>query len=119
MNHFSKLLLGASFATLAIASQAASVRAVDVPRISNGGTGFIGVTQSAAAPEVMTYADRTVQRVSSMSGEATTMVNGQPNVNPEAPMTGSAPAADVRSMGAARMASGAPGTRGMLWGTPD
>lgn len=119
MNSFSKLLLGASFATLAIASHAASVQAVDIPRISNGGTGFIGVTQSAGMPEVRTYADRTVQRYSSMSGEATTMVNGQPNVNPEAPMAGSARQADVRSMGAAPRADSAPSNRSILWGTPD
>ncbi len=89
----------------------------DSSRITNGGTGFIGVTESAGQP-------RMAQQFASMrAGEATTMVNGQPNVNTEAPAWGSAmqPSA-TRSMGASggmTLDPRAVAARNPSWGTPD
>ncbi len=61
--------------------------------ITNGGTGYIGFTESVGQA-------RMPMRYTSMGGEATTMINGQPNVNPEATMANSAGArAAMRTMG--------------------
>jgi hypothetical protein len=101
-------------ATLAAATafQAqAGVNAVDVPRISNGGTGFIGVTASApmARSSALGYK-------SASMGEAGTS-NGQPNVNPEAPMA----SASTRVMGNSGMQhrGSTQQARDAAWGTPD
>lgn len=46
MNRFATLLAAAAVCTFAAHAQA-GVNAVDVPHISNGSTGFIGLTESA------------------------------------------------------------------------
>jgi hypothetical protein len=63
----------------------AGVRAVDVPHITNGGTGYIGLTQSANQPQAVAMATRwhgSADATSSIplrAGEASTMVDGRPN----------------------------------------
>jgi hypothetical protein len=118
MNTTSRLLITCATAFVALSANAGSAASMtDGSRITNGGTGFIGVTQSAGQP-------RMAQRFASMpAGEATTMVNGQPNANPDAP-TWSAEVQRTaeRSMGnsaGVRMDARAAAARNPAWGTPD
>jgi hypothetical protein len=118
MNTLPKLLVTCAAAFLAFGANAGSTASMnDGSRITNGGTGFIGVTESAGQP-------RMAQHFASMrAGEATTMVNGQPNVNTEAPAWSSAaqPYA-ARSMGNASgrsMDARSVAARNPSWGTPD
>lgn len=129
MKRFPNLILCAVLAGGAAAAQAGThVRAADLPRISNGGTGFIGVTDSAAMPHraVTAQWNASTSAIPLRAGEATTMVDGRPNANPEAPMAhGSGMAGQpmqhsLRAMGGSggamtdRPAGAHPG-----WGTPD
>lgn len=126
----SHLMLCAAASVFALSAHAATpLRASEVPKISNGGTGFIGITESAGTawqPEKQLRA--TAAATSSVpigAGEASTIVNGQPNRDPSAPSVG---ADSTKTMGG----SAAPrterdsrtGPRGssathLLWGTPD
>ena len=118
MNTLPKLLVTCAAAFLAFGANAGSTASMtDGSRITNGGTGFIGVTQSAGQP-------RMAQHFASMrAGEATTMVNGQPNVNTEAPARGSAvQPTTTRAMGNSagmKVDARAAAARNPSWGTPD
>lgn len=129
MKRFSNLILCAALACGAVAAQAGThVRAADLPRISNGGTGFIGVTDPAGMPHrpVTAQWNAGTTSIPLRAGEASTMVDGRPNANPDAPMAGARGMADapmqhaLRTMGSsgAAMADRPAGAhRG--WGTPD
>jgi hypothetical protein len=97
----------------------AGVRISDSDRITNGGTGHIGITQSIGQPMPAPMARMT----SVPAGEATTLVDGQPNVNPDTVGWTPARMDDARRMGApaARSMPGSmPATKGHpTWGTPD
>ena len=128
MNHATKLLLGTTAIFMAVAANAAATMpGQDGYHYSNGGTGYIGLTESAGQPRAMghdkmwTAQSDMVSRTPSAAGEASTMVDGQPNQNPDAPMADStmgkrAPQAwaqvrsQTQSMGSARNPA---------WGTPD
>jgi hypothetical protein len=91
----------------------------DEARITNGGTGFMGVTQSVGQPRPMGRVYGAMP-----AGEASTMVNGQPNVDPNAPLAGSARMTyEQRTMGAAgampSYSTGPAAARNPSWGTPD
>jgi hypothetical protein len=105
----------------------------DKGRITNGGTGYIGLTESAGQPRHM----NSPARASLPAGEASTMVNGRPNQHPNSPinMAGNDAARTMdatRAMGASSMGA-APmrspmepmhssmtgSTRHPMWGTPD
>lgn len=80
------LLLCAATTLLALGTGAnAAVRAADVPHITNGGTGYIGLTESAGQPRAHRMTTRWASgagETTSMpqrAGEASTMVNGRPN----------------------------------------
>ena len=126
----SKLCAAAGACALAFAAQAASpLRAADVPRIPEGGTGFIGVTDSAGTawrPDQRLAGTAAVTSgVPVGAGEASTWVRGQPNRDPNAP--GMGPAATRTTMGGAPAPSSEqraarPGGRSAMnpsWGTPD
>lgn len=129
MKRFSNLLLCATLACGAAAAQAGThVRAAELPRISNGGTGFIGVTESAGMPHrpVTARWNTNTSRVPLSAGEATTMVDGRPNANPDAPMAHGGGMAGQPMQHALRAMGGSGGAladrpanahRG--WGTPD
>lgn len=127
MKRFPNLILCAALAGGAAAAQAGThVRAADLPRITNGGTGFIGVTDSAGMPHrpVTAQWDAATSAIPLRAGEASTMVDGRPNANPEAPMAhgmgGQPMQHSPRAMGGSggamtdRPAGAHPG-----WGTPD
>lgn len=127
MKRFPNLILCAALACGAAAAQAGThVRAADLPRISNGGTGFIGVTDSAGMTQrpVTARWNAATSAIPLRAGEASTMVDGRPNANPEAPLThgmaGQPMQHSLRSMGGSsgamtdRPAGAHPG-----WGTPD
>jgi hypothetical protein len=127
MKRFSNLMLGATLACCAAAAQAATtLKAADLPRITNGGTGFIGVTESDGMPpqpvDVRLSASGT-SAIPLRAGEATTIVKGQPNVDPNAPMgmTGNHMKFDARAMGMNGGATMAefPANAHPGWGTPD
>jgi hypothetical protein len=118
MKTISCLLISCATAFVAVSANAGSAASMtDGSHITNGGTGFIGVTQSAGQP-------RMAQRFAAMpAGEATTMVNGQPNANPDAPAwNAEAQRTAERSMGnsaAMKMDTRAAAARNPAWGTPD
>ena len=96
----------------------------DTSRISNGGTGFVGVTQSAGQARTMdqrmwTASNQWSSRTPIAAGEASTSVNGQPNGNPDAPTRDSMVSAksDLRAMG--NSGSTKASARNPSWGTPD
>ena len=106
MNRFAALLAAAAAAVCCtFAAQAGTrVNAADLPHISNGGTGYIGLTESATTPD----------RLPKMSDAATTRAGSTPPMSQEARAdqatlrtlgSGAAPAADARMHRA--------------WGTPD
>jgi len=109
-------------ATLALAT-AAQAMPSGGERITNGGTGFIGVTASAGMPReafVARAPSGATTSVPSQAGEASTFVQGQPNRDPAA--TGNGPSSST--MGAAPSSMAAPATQATraphrLWGTPD
>ena len=87
MHLFTRSTLCAA-ALLASAAHATTLRAADLPRITNGGTGFIGVTDSAGSDWRPAPAARIAAITSSIpvtAGEASTVVNGQPNRDPQDP----------------------------------
>jgi hypothetical protein len=111
-----KLILCALGACAALGASAAGMGA-DNARITNGGTGFIGVTESYGQPGTVAAGSRRGMP----AGEASTWVNGRPNENPEAPgmATGGV---QTQSMGNTGMSpqTGVPaGARHPSWGTPD
>lgn len=116
------VLLAATFSTV-LSAHAGGVRAADVPHMTNGGTGYIGLTASAGTPREAFQADRShVQRVPLRAGEASTMVNGRPNADPDAPWADGAPTAGMRTaMGAAPnpLHRGEGRATHPGWGTPD
>jgi hypothetical protein len=107
-------IAAAAAGSLLLAHGALATQATEVPRITNGGTGFIGVTESANTGWRPASADR---MAALPAGEASTWVNGRPNANPEAPMAGSR-APDTRAMGASADPR-ANAARNPSWGTPD
>lgn len=130
MKRFPNLILCATLACGAAAAHAGTqVRAADLPRISNGGTGFSGVTESvgmAAHRPVTAQWNANTTSIPLRAGEATTMVNGRPNANPDAPMAHGGGTAGERMQPALRAMGGSGGAmadrpagahRG--WGTPD
>lgn len=134
MKRLSNLMLCATLACGAAAAYAGTgVKATDVPRISNGGTGFIGVTESIGMPSQPVALRWSASGTSSIpvgAGEASTIVNGRPNEDPNAPGIGNdrvgmarAPmTGELRTMGGSRndaaMARDS-ALRHPAWGTPD
>jgi hypothetical protein len=122
MKTSSQLIAIAATALLSFGAQAAMpVNAADLPRISNGGTGFIGVTESAGMAQdsrsaYVRPAAGGNTWVPAQAGEASTMVNGVPNQQQAAAGNG----ADLRTMGAAPANSYSTGAAAMnpSWGTP-
>jgi hypothetical protein len=104
--------LACACAAFGFNAQAAS-GASDDWHMTNGGTGFVGVTQSAGQPRHKMMMDKSAYM---RSGEASTMMNGQPNVNPDAPMWNAKAmsAHERQTMGAQAAAASNP-----TWGTPD
>jgi hypothetical protein len=116
------LILGAALGCLALGAQAAMpVNAADLPRISNGGTGFIGLTESAGTQRRAYRPMRSAtSAIPTQAGEASTMVGGVPNRHQDtlAAGTGVAQGSDrpeLRTMGhSGTMTTAANPT----WGTP-
>ncbi len=112
-----KFLLSVAGVCAALGANAAGMGA-DSGRITNGGTGFIGVTESYGQPGTVVAGSR----MGMPAGEASTWVNGRPNQNPEAPgvrmggvpaqAMGNAPAGGTRTDLRAN-------SRNPSWGTPD
>jgi hypothetical protein len=106
MNTISRLLLSTAAAFLLLANAHAGVMAVDVPRISNGGTGFIGVTESVGQPQRADMHGRWshdgTSAIPTGAGEASTTVDGRPNIDPNAAALAAHGSmnADTRTMGA-------------------
>lgn len=131
MKTFPRLLISGAAACLALAAQAGTaMNASEMGRITNGGTGYIGLTQSAGQPRPMEMAmemasTQAVSRIPVAAGEASTMVDGHPNQDPDAPAKGSMTSAnaELRSMGHTGAAPAGYGPMGPLqqrgWGTPD
>ncbi|MES3000738.1 MAG: hypothetical protein V4787_08600 [Pseudomonadota bacterium] len=121
MNTATKLLLSsAALFTAFAASAAPAMPGQDAYHQTNGGTGYIGLTESAGQARTMntdkvwTASSQMVNRTPTAAGEASTMVNGRPNVNPDAP------GSDSTSMRAPRTQSmGNAAARNPAWGTPD
>src|SRR6478609_2717670 len=112
MNHATRLLLGTTALFVAVAASAApTMPGQDGYHYSNGGTGYIGLTASAGQPRM------NMDRTSMAAGEATTLINGRPNQNPEAPMPGSMTAKRAPQAWAQTQAMG--NARNPAWGTPD
>lgn len=106
------LILSAAATLLALSAGAnAAVNAVDVPRISNGGTGYIGLTDSASQARPMPMVARwnagaaDTSGVPLRAGEASTLVNGQPNAFVQATDQGSPYATRVMGAGGAAASS--------------
>jgi hypothetical protein len=131
MTRFSNLMLSATLACCGAAAQAGKTITAADARITNGGTGFIGLTESAGMPRQpfhVRWAADTSPVVP--AGEASTLVKGRPNVDPfapgmgtystdaaHAPMTG-----EPRTSGGSRVVmgvAGAPAGAHPAWGTPD
>ena len=131
MTRFSTLMLSATLACCAAAAQAGTTFNAADARITNGGTGFIGLTESAGMPAQPVHVRWSADSGSILpSGEASTFVKGRPNEDPYAlglgtnsmgsarvPMTG-----ELRTMGGSRVdtgVAGAPAGAHPSWGTPD
>lgn len=115
-----KIILCALGACAALGANATGMGA-DSARITNGGTGFIGVTQSYESRQAYAVEGRQARLP---AGEATTMINGRPNQNPEAPgmgmAMGGAPTQFMGNSGAMRAETGVrANSRNPSWGTPD
>lgn len=131
MKRFPHLILCATLACCAAAAQAGiTFKAAELPRISNGGTGFVGVTESAGMPRQPVRVQWTASSTSAVpthAGEASTFVDGRPNAEPNAPMGADAMAAtgdrmhgELRAMGSGGGAmSDFPAGSHRGWGTPD
>lgn len=119
--HRSLQLAGCVLAACIAAPSMAAVRADEVPRISNGSTGFIGLTASAGM--ATSSVDRPATRSAALpAGEASTVVQGQPNRDPAAVAITSG-VAGTRAMGnsgAVPMQQPVTAQRkSPVWGTPD
>ena len=107
MNTFSKFLIISGALCLGAAANAGTTTsASDASHITNGSTGYIGLTQSAGEPRssytrMWVASSQGVSGIPTGAGEASTMVGGRPNLDPNAPMRGSMSAdrADLRAMG--------------------
>lgn len=126
MNRFPNLMLCATLACGAAAAQAGtSLKAADLPRITNGGTGFVGVTESAGMPRQPVRVQWTASSTSSVptrAGEASTFVDGRPNLDPNTPMgmaAGDRLQGELRTMGSGAAMADAPAGARPAWGTPD
>jgi len=132
MTRFSNLMLSATLACCAAAAQAGTSFTAADARITNGGTGFIGVTESAGMPSQPVHARWSAGDTSSIlpAGEASTLVKGRPNVDPYEPGMGPYPmgaartsmAGELRTLGGGRVdtgVAGAPAGAHPAWGTPD
>ena len=128
MKRFSTIALFAAIACCAAAAQAGTLKSADIPPITNGGTGFIGVTQSfgmPAQPFNVRWNATATTPIPLQAGEASTFVQGQPNANPDAPGVNPAAAAgdhvtgNLRTMGNAGSMSDFPPGAHPQWGTPD
>jgi hypothetical protein len=116
------LILAAALGCTALGAQAAMpVNAADLPRISNGGTGFIGLTESAGAQRRAYQPMRgATNSIPAQAGEASTMVGGVPNRHQDTSVAGSGMAQgsdrpELRTMGqSGTMATAA----NPAWGTP-
>jgi hypothetical protein len=111
MKTTAKLILCAFAGCAAVSAQATDGSS----RITNGGTGFIGVTQSYGQPNAVVAASR----ISLPAGEASTFVNGRPNQNPEAPSMAMAASTGTNVMGARAMPAASERSAHRGWGTPD
>jgi len=106
MNTTSRLFLSTAAGFLLLANAHAGVMAVDVPRITNGSTGVIGVTESVGQPRRAEaygrWSHNGTSAIPSGAGEASTMVNGRPNQDPNAAALAAHGGmnADTRTMGA-------------------
>lgn len=117
-----------SFGALSMAFAANAGATMNTPAmapITNGGTGYIGLTDSAGQPRTSQSrpwmaSTQTTMRVPGSAGEASTMVNGRPNANPDAPGADSMGSAspDLRTMGNSGGAMTGP-SHNPAWGTPD
>lgn len=129
METFHRLMLCGVAAAFVSAAQAAPPRAADLPRITNGGTGYIGLTESAGtARRPAMPAERSAMRDSGVpiaAGEASTTVNGQPNRDPN---DAALRTPSTQAMGASRapameqldtMPDRRPAWWHRSWGTPD
>lgn len=112
-----RLILAAAAAFFSIGVHAAKpVNAADLPRISNAGTGFIGLTESAGTPrQAYMHSRSTTSSVPNQAGEASTMVDGVPNQIMATEANGNAPRQDLRTMGQSGSAAAAVHPS---WGTP-
>lgn len=111
-----KLILCALGAFAALGANAMGT-AADSGRITNGGTGFIGVTESYGQPKAMVAQSQ----MRLPSGEASTFVNGRPNANPEAPGTamGGVQTQAMGNTGMSAQTGVRASARNPSWGTPD
>jgi hypothetical protein len=129
MNTSSKLILGIGTACLAVAAHA---QVSPYPAPSTGGdtgaTGTTGAIESAPQPRkpARAMSRRSEPNISRYPGsEASTMVNGQPNGNPDAPNLGTAGSipSEAQTMGGAAdvppQQGSATRNQHRSWGTPD
>ena len=127
MKRSTHLMLSASLACCAAAVQAGTtIKAADLPRISNGSTGFIGVTESVGMkrpPADVQWSASGSSAIPLRAGEATTFVHGRPNENPDVPaggMAGDRMQGQLRVMGSGGgTMSDFPANAHRGWGTPD
>ncbi|HZY17700.1 MAG TPA: hypothetical protein VFE82_04420 [Ramlibacter sp.] len=109
------LLLSSAIGCLALPAHAVvPVRAADLPASNDGGTGFIGVAASGATGWHAEARQRTPAQALGASGEASTLVDGRPNVQSPMSVNGTAPAVPRGTA----MGAGGPATH-RAWGTPD
>lgn len=111
-----KLILCTFGACAALGANAAGMGA-ESGRITNGGTGFIGVTDSYGQPKALVAQSQ----MRLPSGEASTLVNGRPNQNPEAPgaMAGGVQTQAMGNAGMSPQTGVRADARNPSWGTPD
>lgn len=121
MNTTTRILLSTAALFTSIAANAAgAMPGQDAYHQTNGGTGYIGLTESAGQPratnagKMWTASSPMANRTPMAAGEATTMVNGQPNVNPDAPTWNSVAMHKPRTQSMGNAAA-----RNPAWGTPD
>ncbi|RYY90863.1 MAG: hypothetical protein EOO24_32415 [Comamonadaceae bacterium] len=118
MKHSSKLLAGLAASILVFSAQA-GVKAADVPRITNGGSGVIGGVDPAAYPrQVSQSGGMTTQWNDGVaaSNDASGMVNGRRAM----PQAQAQSTRDTARMGAGSAQSGEGlAARHPAWGTPD
>jgi hypothetical protein len=103
MNRFATLLAAAAVCCTFAAQAQTRVNAADLPHITNGGTGYIGLTASAMTSE----------RMPMMSPAATTATGSTPSMSQEA----RADQPTLRTLGGAAAWSDPRMHR--AWGTPD